>query len=168
MSETHPIESGAVRVARRLGRSPGGQLFGAFVVLIFFFGLAYCVWLHRDLAADALVVGVVFYGLRLAWRILPIPAGARARWAKERQLAEGASLWAPSNYRNSFFLGFILLIGELLQHGIGAGQDRSDLNLPGVFFICGSVQFVIFRLSTRGRGNAPKAQELIARPTGPG
>jgi hypothetical protein len=56
-------ESTLAGLGRKLGRSRVGRVFGAVVVMAFFFGLAYIAWRRCELAADILTIGLAFYGL---------------------------------------------------------------------------------------------------------
>jgi len=136
-------ESALAGLGHRLGRSRVGQVFCAVVVAAFFFALAYMAWLERDFSAIMVVVGLVIYGLLVAWRILPIPASTRARWVKEEQLAKGRLLF---QYQTFFQCGMGFLLFILLHPGNGARITRyDDFMLPCFFFVLAAVSYVIFR-----------------------
>jgi hypothetical protein len=143
-AQSQPGESDLVRLGRRLGRSRSGRAFVAFLAMGFFFALAYASWHQRDLVVMAVTAGLAYFGLRVAWRTLPVPASTRAHWAKERQLAEGCSYWAPARYRDSFSSGILFLIISFLNHGMHATEIE---HLAIFFLIIGSAQFIIFRIS---------------------
>jgi hypothetical protein len=140
MSKDERAENSLAWLGRKLGRSRVCRVFGAVAVMAFFFGLAYMVWRRREYAAEALILGLAFYGLVVAWRILPIPASARARWATEEK---------KGGYGFFFLCGIGSLMGALLSRGISAGLERSDLIVPGVLCVIGFVRLAIVRRSIR-------------------
>jgi len=153
-SQNNNNESLFARLGRNLGQSRTGQFFVAITVATFALALSYVSWIYRDLAAVILAISLALYGLRVAWRILPIPASTRARWARERQIAQGC----PVGRRYPFFLGYGigLLISKLLHHKINANLAPFDFVFPCFLIAIGSIQYLVVRRYIRNVDKATK------------
>src|SRR5947209_5368515 len=128
-------ESVLVEVGRSLGRSRSGQLFVAFAAAALFCGLAYVAWHAPALASIVLTVGLLGYGLQLAWRLLPIPCATRERWARERQIAKRCPACAM---RWMFWAGIGVGVYTFWRFHVTKLIYYSDLILPAGFVILGS------------------------------
>jgi hypothetical protein len=71
-----------VVVGRAVGRSRSGRVFVAIAVASVFYGLGYAAWHAPDFVTAVVSIWLVLHGLKLAWRLLPIPSATRARWKR--------------------------------------------------------------------------------------
>ena len=89
-----------VTLARVLARSRAGQFVVAMLIAFVSGGVAYLAWQHRDFAALILTLFVLDYGIRKAWKFLPIPVGTRQALARWKDLSNamlfGFYLWVVS------------------------------------------------------------------------
>ena len=111
-------------------------------MMAFFSWLAYLAWHHPDLASVVLAVGLALYGWRISWRLLPIPAATRARWAREQQVAEGCP---ACQYRGFLWFGIGLLGAQWWRREISANPESYDLIAPSIFITIGAISYVICR-----------------------
>ena len=134
-------DSAFARLGRSLGSTRRGQLVAAVAVATLFCGLAYYAWRHPDLSGIALSIGLFVYGLDKAWRLLPISAATRARWSRERQLAEEHP---AGHYRIFFWTGVLMLVSDFSRNGFGAPFDFARLIFPGIAIVVGSVSYLVW------------------------
>jgi hypothetical protein len=75
-------------VSRFLGGTRNGRFVAAGAIAILFSGLAYIAAHARDLAATVLTAGLLVYGLRLAWRMVPFSSEWHVQRLREQRIAE--------------------------------------------------------------------------------
>ncbi len=143
-------ESAFVRVGRSLGRSRSAQLFVAFAVAALFCGLAAVAWHARDLAATVLTVGLLVYGVRLAWRLLPISRATRERWARERQIAERCPAY---QWRGLLWAGIGIGIANFWPSDSTKPVNDLELLVPGVLVVAGSISYLLCQRFLRNERN---------------
>ena len=150
-NQSNSNESVFVEVGRSLGRSRSGQLFVAFAVAALFCGLAYVAWHARDLASTVLTIGLLVYGLQLAWRLLPIPRATRDRWVREQQIAERCP---ACQWRGLLWAGIGIGIASFWRSDSTKPFDYFELLVPGVFVIVGSISYLFCQRFFRNERNA--------------
>jgi hypothetical protein len=66
--------------------------------------LARFCWKARDLLVGLAGVGFIYFGLLLAWKLLPFSEQTRARWARQRELSDR---YVSYRWRNALWGGLI-------------------------------------------------------------
>ncbi len=139
-------ESLFVEAGRFLGRSPGGRVLLSMGVAVLFCCVAYAAWHDRELTALVVAVGLVVYGLQLAWNLLPISEATRNRWRRDRQTAERCR---ASQYRFLLWAGISVGIAEWLGCGATKSNAYVAFIVPGAFIAAGVVSYILCRRFVR-------------------
>ncbi len=140
-----------VEVGRSLGHSRSGRLFVAFAVAALFCGLAAVAWHARDLAATVLTVGLLVYGVQLAWRLLPISRVTRERWVRERQIADRCP---ACQWRGLLWAGIGIGIANFCPSNPTKPVGYLELLVPGVLVVAGSISYLLCQRFLRNERNS--------------
>jgi hypothetical protein len=144
-----------------VGRFLGGSRIGRFIVSVaiaaLFFGLAYTAWHARDLTAIVLSVGLIVYGLQVAWRVLPISSTTRTRWVREQQIVEKCP---ASNYRLFLWVGLCNGVLDLWRADFTKPIDYYIFIFPGIFIAIGTVSYICCHRFLRSEGKSKPSEWL--------
>jgi hypothetical protein len=141
-----PSSDGIVDLARALGRSRVGQIFGAIVVVALSAGVAWLLWNHRDFAAFILAMGVIYYGVREAWKLLPVPTRIRS------VLAQKKVLWG------ALWLGCFMLSNHYREVGVWLGWPDFIGTLVSTAVVCTIIYLFDVRRSRSSKHQADRSR----------
>ncbi len=97
-------------------------------------GLAIVCWEMRGFIGAILSLGLVYFGFRLAWELLPFSERTRARWAYQDDLSER---YFSYRWRNIHWLGLSMLTYVLWGVFTGKQVNVWDFFFPTLFTVQG-------------------------------
>jgi len=135
-----------VSLAQKVFTPRVNQALIALTALAMCVGLAILCWQVRDFLAGLAGMALVYFGILLAWELLPFSEQTRARWAQEQQWADR---YMSYRWRNALWCGLSMAALRLWRAHADHKLDPDAFLLPAFIVAIGAVAHGVWRLRKR-------------------